>query len=505
VIFRFLSEARSRTGFVFRRTCRPTVQKQDRVSMGITLTAIREVSHIGVSAMRRMTLSTVVMMVAGLGGFAVPVAAAVVSPLNGSFESPAFSSTTNYISALPTSWDAAPGATSQIIHHPAVSPYLYPAPADGITLYGIECGPGYASGIQQTLGTMTAGESYTFQAMLYSNSEGLHSYYRISLFNVTDNRELKAITESNFDPSAGGILNSMPASFTYTAVAADNGDTVRLIVTSPTPTSLTGRTGVDAVTVSSTFEPPGLVHQWTFQDGTAKDSVGGANGTLINGAAIVSQGGRIGLQLDGINDYMRTSTIPNAITEKTLVAWVKLDNLTQQSGGVLTLENPTGADTFDSIVYGERTANQWMNGSNGHVRSDGTNNGGALEASTEDVMLAIAYGPGGLIEIYRNGQLYASYTTGGPITYPASIADVILGARHLDAAGGTGTWGGNDPFLAGFIDEARIYNRALTPAEILYLFNQGAVVPEPSTLALLIVGGGGLLGLTGLRRTRRRA
>ncbi len=43
-----------------------------------------------------------------------------------------------------------------------------------------------------------------------------------------------------------------------------------------------------------------LIHQYTFNDGTANDSVGGANGTL-EGAAIIS-GGQ--LQLTGNNaDY----------------------------------------------------------------------------------------------------------------------------------------------------------------------------------------------------------
>ena len=54
---------------------------------------------------------------------------------------------------------------------------------------------------------------------------------------------------------------------------------------------------------------------------------------------------------------MRTSTVGETITAKTLVAWVSLANLTQQAGGVLTLENPSSAggdsEKFDSIVYAE--------------------------------------------------------------------------------------------------------------------------------------------------------
>jgi hypothetical protein len=242
-----------------------------------------------------------------------------------------------------------------------------------------------------------------------------------------------------------------------------------------------------------------LKHRWSFNDGTANDSIGTAHGTLFNGASIA--GGQ--LVLDGINDYVRTSPINSTITNKTLVAWLTLDNLTQRSGGVLTLENPAGADVFDSIVYGERTANQWMAGSNGFARSDGVNNGGALEGSLSEVMIAISYRPGGGIDIYRNGVLYATYNTGGPISYGGGVADVLMGLRHEDISGGVGTAGGTDQFLAGLINEARIYGDALSADQIAQLFAlgpdrlQAQVIPEPATAGLLT-----LAGLAMLRRRR---
>src|SRR5262245_51373666 len=54
---------------------------------------------------------------------------------------------------------------------------------------------------------------------------------------------------------------------------------------------------------------PALIHQWTFNDGSANDSVGTANGTLFNGANIVQSGGQGYLSLDGVDDYMRTSPV----------------------------------------------------------------------------------------------------------------------------------------------------------------------------------------------------
>jgi hypothetical protein len=242
--------------------------------------------------------------------------------------------------------------------------------------------------------------------------------------------------------------------------------------------------------------PPGpeLRHQWTFEDGTADDSVGTAHGQLLGGAQIA--GGR--LQLDGIDDSMRSATIDETISSKTMIAWVSLDNLTQRAGSVLSLENPTGADVFDGIVFGERTAGQWMNGSNNFARSK-PDNGGAAEtvAAPGEVMLAIVYEDDGSITMYRDGAFYADATQGTLQTYPADVSDVLIGLRHVDSAGVVGTADGADPYLAGSVNEARIYSGALTAADIESIYNAGPV-PEPGTAVLA------LLALAGALVARRR-
>ena len=248
-------------------------------------------------------------------------------------------------------------------------------------------------------------------------------------------------------------------------------------------------------------EPPGpeLVHQWTFEDGTFNDSVGTAHGTPTGGAQIV--GGR--LQLDGIDDYMRTTPIDETISAKTLVSWVSLDNLAQRSGSALTLQHPGGStisgDGFDGIVLGEQVAGQWMSGSDYHLRS--LSPGGVpVETVTEpgEVMIAIVYGEDSSITIYRDGVPYANASKGNLFTFPAGLSDVIIGRRHIGSAAG-GTADGNDAFLAGFVNEARIYNGALGPQDIQDIFNAGAV-PEPSTCLLLVVGLAGLLAFGRRRR-----
>jgi len=236
-------------------------------------------------------------------------------------------------------------------------------------------------------------------------------------------------------------------------------------------------------TTASALLLPDPVHRWSFTGDTADTgTVGGATGTLNNGAAVV--GNR--LSLDGSNDFMLTSGMTDAISAKTLVSWVSLSTLAQASGSALTLQTAGGA-TFDGIVYAERTANQWMNGSNGFSRSNGANNGGIAESVIEpgEVMMAITYADASTLTIYRNGALYATYNPGSLINYTGT-AEALFGFRH--------TGGGGAP-LGGFINEARIYNEALDALQIAELFALGpdllqtpSLVPEPSTIALLTFG-----------------
>ena len=159
-------------------------------------------------------------------------------------------------------------------------------------------------------------------------------------------------------------------------------------------------------TYAGLVPPPAVVvpeplSAWTFNE-DASDVVGTSDGNLFNGARIEDGG----LVLDGVNDYLRTLPVGADLNQKTLVAWVSADNLTQRSGGVLSVEDATGADRFDAIVFGERTARQWMNGSEFFNRTPFVNNFSALETQVapREVMIAVQYyASTGLIRIFRDG------------------------------------------------------------------------------------------------------
>lgn len=149
------------------------------------------------------------------------------------------------------------------------------------------------------------------------------------------------------------------------------------------------------------------------------------------------------------------------IKDKTLVAWVYLANTTQQGGSALTLDvgSPPG-DVFDGIVFGERAKGKWMAGSNFFDRTPADQSAYPTEEAGPDtlIQMAIVY-KGDQIAIYRNGEPFTTYKNAKPVSFGDGTA-VVMGLRHL------GAHKDHPRFLAGAIEEARVYNVALDPAAI---------------------------------------
>jgi hypothetical protein len=154
-------------------------------------------------------------------------------------------------------------------------------------------------------------------------------------------------------------------------------------------------------------------------------------------------------------------------TEKTLVSWLTLDNLTQRGGSALTIQR---GDQFDAIVFGEKEPGRWMAGSENFTRTQTEQ--GANPAEQADgkslIQVAIVYKSDG-IEIYRNGTRYAAYEAKNIDLLTSEANLVVFGLRHLGAESGQ--------TFQGTIEEARIYDKALTPDQIRELaLNQPSAV-----------------------------
>lgn len=157
------------------------------------------------------------------------------------------------------------------------------------------------------------------------------------------------------------------------------------------------------------------------------------------------------------------------IRDKTLVAWVYPATLDQQGGSALTLDNLEGA--FDGIVYGELTPRRWMAGSDMWRRTSKEQENYPEETADPNtcVQVAIVYKEG-MVRLFRNGDAFAQYFVDAPRAFgPESVA--VLGLRHLEAK--------DRACLKASIEDARIYDRALTNEEVAQLRPGEASTPEP--------------------------
>ena len=215
---------------------------------------------------------------------------------------------------------------------------------------------------------------------------------------------------------------------------------------------------------------PNPYARWSF-DGNADDSMGTHHGKLLDGAVV--RNGR--LILDGRRSSMRTNPLNRDIRAKTLEAWVSLANFTQRGIGVIGLDTP-GDQFFDSIVFGEQKPKHWMAGSDYFRR---TQKPGGIEETTPPnqlIHMVIVYAKDNSVTLYRNGRLYGKPYTKGTLQLFEKGKSRFLFGRRLS---------GVNPPLAGEIEEARAYTRALTAAEIAASFEAG---PEGvSTKELLAV------------------
>ncbi len=214
---------------------------------------------------------------------------------------------------------------------------------------------------------------------------------------------------------------------------------------------LASRTAQEKMNLPPAFTSP--IAAWDFRKST-QDVVGGLQGTLHGSARQTDEG----LLLDGNKAYLKTEPLKQGLTEKTLEAWVKLSNLEQRGGGVLSVQTLDG-NLFDAIVFGEQQPGHWLAGSDHFHRTKSFQGPQEQDAVEKEVQLAIVYAADGRITAYRNGQRYGKpYQSVGLQSFSAEKSEVLFGLRHGSPAG--------NRLLKGVITKARLYDRALTSMEI---------------------------------------
>ena len=218
-----------------------------------------------------------------------------------------------------------------------------------------------------------------------------------------------------------------------------------------------------------------------FNDQSGQGNNGTASGTLV--VADTSEGGTYAFDFDGVNDYIDFPvSVVSGKSIGSVSMWFKL---------------PTGGSaTADCLISGAKTT-----GVGGLTYlAAGEITGLVADESLTYVQLSDA-GASQTTVFYRNGSPYFYQNTWNHVVWASDSSGTTMYVNGIAVsltyfAGSQGTpqffasnlnaaWiggralNGGDKFLDGLIDDVRIYDRALTQAEITHLASQRGVEGPP--------------------------
>ena len=232
---------------------------------------------------------------------------------------------------------------------------------------------------------------------------------------------------------------------------------------------------VDEVAAQTCVPAPAGLVSWWPGEGSADDVADGNPGTLQNGAAFTGAHVGQGFSLDGVDDYVRISDADNldGMARLTIDAWVKFDAVAPGKWQFIVAKG-------SAVGFGSNSFVLWFAGDNLRLQAAvETPNGLNTVSAPDDVIeagkfyhVAVTY-DGTSIKMYLNGMFKQSGGLTGAVrdtSFP-----VLIGRRSGSGVDGTGD------VLMGVIDEVDVYDRALTDAEILAIYNAGSAGKCPPT------------------------
>jgi Concanavalin A-like lectin/glucanases superfamily len=230
-----------------------------------------------------------------------------------------------------------------------------------------------------------------------------------------------------------------------------------------------------------------VTHRYSFNGGNANDSIGNANGALMNGAT--ASGGNLVLANNGVNNNPATGqyvSLPSNILQTrnfTVESWFSWNggNPWQR---ILDLGNSVGGNGLGFIILtmnggraplGQISINSWGNPAD----TDYVYGNTAFPIGGEHDLAYVFSGATSQEQLYLDGTLIAS---GGTHVDPstANYSNFYIGRSQFLV----------DPFYAGSIDELRTYNTALTGSQISADWAAGPnvlLIPEPASCSILLL------------------
>jgi hypothetical protein len=233
-----------------------------------------------------------------------------------------------------------------------------------------------------------------------------------------------------------------------------------------------------------------ITHRYSFNDGTANDSVGTAHGAQVNGASV--SGGRLVLANDGVQTNASTGqyvSLPANILQTrnfTLAVWFSYGggNAWQRiidfgNSGPDPAYGMAGQGFIILANTGSRIIGQFSLNSAGGTPTDAVN-GTAFPVGGQHFLAYVHNLDMGQELLYLDGQRVGLSTASiDPTT--ANYTNFWIGRSQFS----------QDPFYNGSLDELRTYDQALSAAEILAAYNAGPdvlIAPVPATVNVGVTG-----------------
>ncbi|MBK8508350.1 MAG: PKD domain-containing protein [Candidatus Competibacteraceae bacterium] len=305
-------------------------------------------------------------------------------------------------------------------------------------------------------------------------------------FTASSSTGVAPLTTAFTNTSTGTILSYAwnfgdPNSQSNTSTAQNpshtylNSGTYTVTLTATGPSGTTPSTKNQTITVKSatTAASNGLVAAYNFEESageTVIDASGRGNHGVLRGTIRVATG-KFGkaASFDGIDDWITVndSATLDLTTGMTLEAWVYPTETMSGWRSIITKEQPNG---FGAAYY--LAANSDVNQPEAAIYTAQWNKlyGGPLVGANQWTHLAGTY-DGSTLKLYVNGTQVSSQPRTGGI-------DVTTGVLRI---GGNDYWG---EFFKGYIDEVRVYNRALNASEIVKDMSTSITSSSPAKLLL---------------------
>ena len=243
------------------------------------------------------------------------------------------------------------------------------------------------------------------------------------------------------------------------------------------------------------YTPPGSgLVSWWRGEGSAADSIGANNGSLVGGVSIVSGKVGSGFEFNGTSSYI---SVPHHASlgfssALTIGLWYKPADGFFASYGLI--DKRVGAVGANYGINNSSFAGLGVYYDDPAVTDgDDTIYGSVFEASRytpapapgqfHHLTATYSQVSANVVELktYLDGLLVRTKQINGNLANTLSTSPVTIGATAQGAG----------EYFSGVIDEVVLYNRALTDGEVLTL----AMVPEPGVGALLCVAVAGMVAL----------